>query len=598
MGFVYIRLLVFLVLLLVVRGQEDEAENGEDPRNRAAHTTGGYSGTTSRDRLGVIMSPGYPGNYPDNYRFRYDIYLGREKSDLEINFKIFDLEYCSNCDCDYIEIENYKLAKPLKYCGAALPNGNGQVYLDNLDDYVWITFQSNSNQRRPGFYATYEVTQRSGNDSFLAGGSVCPPIACPYCEVGQTPEYDYTSVCPYCYCRRYQENTSPMTSLCPPVFCPACPYGFKQHMDYSSYKCTHCYCVHDHQSTSNQETTTSYYPWYHHTTTRRPWQTTSHRPWRTTSYRPWHPESTSYRPWQTTSYRPWHPESTSYRPWQTTSYRPWRQESTSYRPWHTTSYRPWHPESTSYRPWHTTSHHPWRPASTTGYYPWRPHYSWETTTATYDRSCGRGYFFASSGIIRTPGAPNHLYPSGTDCEYNIDVGGVIGTRKTVALRFDFFELEKCGGCSCDSLTINSEETSGVRMCDNYLVNTSRTYYVHTTSDILKLRFTTDSTVVRSGFSLSYDVLSSDVNDTCDNDTCYTCNGPPNFDYFGCCFCSNGQHEYTTSGYNYSTPNVYSKSRLLQILTNIEHHAQILEQYARDVENEANDAKNMVAQSFG
>ncbi|XP_033732084.1 uncharacterized protein LOC117321683 [Pecten maximus] len=660
-----IQLLLCILLLSAsgIGGQEDGIPSGDDPINKAAYTTRGYSGTTSSDRLGVIMSPGYPGNYPNNYRFRYDIYLGKQESDVEINFKIFDLEYCSNCDCDYIEIENYKLAKPLKYCGAALPNGDGQVFLNNLDDYVWITFQSNSDQRRPGFYATYEVTQRAGNDSFLVGGSVCPPVSCPYCNVGQTPEYDYTGVCTYCFCSKYRDNTTPyypQTSLCPPVVCPACPYGFHRHMDYTSYKCTHCYCVHDQQTTVNgtwmQKTTSSYNPWSYlmtshrpwqttthrpwQTTSHRPWQTTSHRPWRTTSYRPWLTTShrpwqtTSYRPWQTTSHRPW--QTTSHRPWQTTSHRPWRTTShrpwqtTSHRPWRTTSYRPWLTTShrpwqtTSYRPWQTTSHRPWqttshRPWRTTSYRPWlttshRPwvpasttyplrsqtatHYMWETTTASYDYDCGPSYFRNRSGVIMSPGVPGHAYPNNRDCRYDIDLGGVPGSRKTVALTFNFFDLETCSSCTCDSLTISSEETDHLRMCDGSMVNTSRTYYVHKSSDILKLHFTTDSSVVRSGFSVNYEVLSSEVSDTCGSDTCSTCNGLIHQDYFGCCICSDRHYETTTSRYYMTSTRAYSNSLLLQMLNNIVHHARMVEQYASDLENEANNAKNLVANSFG
>ncbi|OWF41888.1 uncharacterized protein LOC110461820 [Mizuhopecten yessoensis] len=619
MGFSDIRLFLCLVLLFVtgIHGEEDERQNGkEDPSDRAAYTTTrGYAGTTSRDRLGVIMSPAYPGNYPNNYRFRYDIYLGTEKSDLEINFKIFDLESCSNCNCDYLMIENYKLAKPLKYCGAALPNGDGRVYLDNLDNYVWITFQSNSDQRRPGFYATYEITQRAGNDSFLTGGSVCPPVSCPYCEVGQTPEYDYTSVCPYCFCSKYQQNTTPryqMTSVCPPVFCPACPYGFHRQYDYSSYKCTHCYCVHNQQTTVSgtwmQGTTTSYIPWNHQsnsyhpmrTTSYRPWQTTGYYPGRTTSYRPW--QTTGYYPRRTTSYRPW--QTTGYHPWRTTSYHPWR--TTGYHPLRTTSYRPWQP--TSRRPWNTetTSYRPWRPASTTSYYPWwrqsstMPNVHWETTTAGYDQGCGRGYFYSSTGNIMSPGAPGHSYSNNGNCEYNIDVGGVLGTVKTVALRFSFFEMENCGECSCDSLTISSDETSGVRMCDDRLVNTSHTYYVHTTSDILKLHFISDSSVARSGFSVNYEVMRYDVNNTCSADSCYTCNHSVRHDYFGCCICVDESSTNSTSGYYMAstTNGYYSKSLLLQMLTDIAHRAQMLEQNANYLEHEANYAKNLVAQSLG
>ncbi|XP_033732272.1 CUB and sushi domain-containing protein 1-like [Pecten maximus] len=512
MGFFDIRLFLYLALLLLTgtHGEEDKNREGEDFSNSTGYTTSGYSGTTTSDRLGVITSPGYPGNYPNNYHFRYDIYLGKEKSDVEINFKIFDLEYCSNCNCDYIQIENYKLAKPLKYCGAALPNGNGQVFLDNLDDYVWITFHSNSDQRRPGFYATYEVTRKAGNDSFLAGGSVCPPLICPYCNVGQTPEYDYTSVCPYCYCRGYQENTSPnyhQTTLCPPVVCPACPHGFHQYMDYT-YLCTHCYCVHDQGVNTTDSSNYGY-------------------------------NSTSYRPW--------------------------------------------------------------RPRSTTGYYPWRPHsnttHYWGTTVSTFDQGCGVGYFYSSTGMIKSPGAPRHSYPNNANCQYNIDLGGVLGTRKTVALSFNFFELEHCSNCQCDALIISSDETSGVRMCDNK-VNTSRTYYVHTSSDILELRFTTDGSVVMPGFSVNYEVLSSEVNDTCGSDHCSACNGQMTYDYFGCCFCSSETYNNSTSGYYMTSPSSFSPSLLLQVLTNIEHDAQTLEQYARNLENEANYAKSLVAQNFG
>ena len=192
--------------------------------------------------------------------------------------------------------------------------------------------------------------------------------------------------------------------------------------------------------------------------------------------------------------------------------------------------------------------------------------------------CGVGYFYGSSGVIKSPGAPAHRYPSNANCSYNIDLGGVRGVRKTVALTFDFFDLEYCYNCNCDALIIDSQETSGKRMCEN-MINTSRTYDVHTRSDIMPFRFTTDGSVTGAGFSLTYDVLGAGTNETSCDSYCPVCNYPIQKDYFGCCFCSPGGYNTTTPGYTYNrtSPGSYSPSLLLQLLTNIANQANTLEQ---------------------
>ena len=80
---------------------------------------GGYYSTTG----GIITSPSYPGNYPDNADCIYTISQPTGTAIL-LNFLIMDMAHHSSCDDDYLEIiDGLSAASPIlaKLCGNRIP---------------------------------------------------------------------------------------------------------------------------------------------------------------------------------------------------------------------------------------------------------------------------------------------------------------------------------------------------------------------------------------------------------------------------------------------------------------------------------------------
>lgn len=111
----------------------------------------------------VFMSPGYPGNYPNNTdcvrRLTVDAgYL------LQLDFRDkFHIEPSSgDCHFDYLEVRDGAHGySPLRgrFCGQAFP-----PILTSTDRYLWLRFHSDDNIEYGGFKAVYRAVPRPEHD--------------------------------------------------------------------------------------------------------------------------------------------------------------------------------------------------------------------------------------------------------------------------------------------------------------------------------------------------------------------------------------------------------------------------------------------------
>ena len=87
------------------------------------------------EQNGVILSPGYPNQYPFDVNCQININLEEIDRKIAIFFAAFELEKSSNCESDWLKIDNGP-----KLCGDTLPspyfkNGNA-VRIDFVSNFA------------------------------------------------------------------------------------------------------------------------------------------------------------------------------------------------------------------------------------------------------------------------------------------------------------------------------------------------------------------------------------------------------------------------------------------------------------------------------
>ncbi|XP_015202543.2 deleted in malignant brain tumors 1 protein-like [Lepisosteus oculatus] len=110
--------------------------------------------------------------------------------------------------------------------------------------------------------------------------------------------------------------------------------------------------------------------------------------------------------------------------------------------------------------------------------------------------CG-GNLGGSSGSFSSPNYPNN-YNNGANCIWHITVPN----GQKVFLTFTDFELESCGSCGCDSVSIYDGRTSSSPLIAKICQNTTSDSY-HSTSHYMTVVFRTDGSAVRRGFRAIY-----------------------------------------------------------------------------------------------
>ncbi|XP_041670250.1 cubilin [Cheilinus undulatus] len=111
-------------------------------------------GGTFTDDEGIIISPNWPNDYAHNRQCIYLIRLPAGE-EVSLNFTHMNLESHSSCVFDYVEVRDGRTeTDPLigRYCGTTLP-----APIHSSSNYLWIRFRSDSSVSRAGFRATYTV---------------------------------------------------------------------------------------------------------------------------------------------------------------------------------------------------------------------------------------------------------------------------------------------------------------------------------------------------------------------------------------------------------------------------------------------------------
>ena len=101
---------------------------------------------------GKLESPNYPGDYQPNKEcmWQIEVPLGFQ---VALKFQSFEIEYCNNCVCDYIEIRDGPDAQSAligTYCGYKMPED-----IKSTTNQLYVKFVSDSRLELAGFAATF-----------------------------------------------------------------------------------------------------------------------------------------------------------------------------------------------------------------------------------------------------------------------------------------------------------------------------------------------------------------------------------------------------------------------------------------------------------
>ena len=95
---------------------------------------------------GVVTSPNYPNNYPNNLQRTETIQIG-EGLILSLEFNAFDIEDDSSCYDDHLTItDNYGTTLMEKNCGSSLP-----AAMTSISNTVKIMFSTDSYRTESGW---------------------------------------------------------------------------------------------------------------------------------------------------------------------------------------------------------------------------------------------------------------------------------------------------------------------------------------------------------------------------------------------------------------------------------------------------------------
>ncbi|XP_068094350.1 cubilin [Hyperolius riggenbachi] len=132
------------------------------------------------DATGVLTSPNYPNNYPNNRECIYTITTDMN-SQIMLNFTSFALQSSSSCTSDYVEIRNggYEVSPLLgRFCREWPP------LVISHSNKLWVKFRSDSSATNTGFSAHWSsATTGCGSTlTALSGGFSSPNYPMPYYE--------------------------------------------------------------------------------------------------------------------------------------------------------------------------------------------------------------------------------------------------------------------------------------------------------------------------------------------------------------------------------------------------------------------------------
>ena len=108
---------------------------------------------------GAITSPNHPSNYPGNLDCSYYLTL-RVGAQIKLKFETFDLEKTSQCDYDYLKIQDGgDSSAPVlgKYCGNTKPSD-----VTSSKNKLYLRFVSDARNAGKGFKLSWEEVKEEG----------------------------------------------------------------------------------------------------------------------------------------------------------------------------------------------------------------------------------------------------------------------------------------------------------------------------------------------------------------------------------------------------------------------------------------------------
>lgn len=125
---------------------------------------------------GVITSPNFPLNYPENQSCSWQI-IARKGKRVKLVIQSLEIQYCRACSCDYLEIENASFAdgtpNKKRECGVFF----GNITYYSQQDRLRVLFVSDSSQRARGFTAVYTQVPYNTSNGMLAFVGVFQQLA-------------------------------------------------------------------------------------------------------------------------------------------------------------------------------------------------------------------------------------------------------------------------------------------------------------------------------------------------------------------------------------------------------------------------------------
>lgn len=125
---------------------------------------------------GVITSPNFPLNYPENQTCSWQI-IARKGKRVKLVIQSLEIQYCRACSCDYLEIENASFAdgtpNKKRECGVFF----GNITYYSQQDRLRVLFVSDSSQRARGFTAVYTQVPYNTSNGMLAFVGVFQQLA-------------------------------------------------------------------------------------------------------------------------------------------------------------------------------------------------------------------------------------------------------------------------------------------------------------------------------------------------------------------------------------------------------------------------------------
>uniref|UniRef100_A0A673AMU3 Cubilin n=1 Tax=Sphaeramia orbicularis TaxID=375764 RepID=A0A673AMU3_9TELE len=130
-------------------------------------------GGTFTDTEGVIISPNWPNDYAHNRQCIYLIRLPAGEK-VALNFTNMNLESHSSCAFDYVEVRDGRTETDAligRYCGTSLPGP-----IRSSSNYLWIRFRSDSSVSRGGFRAVYSLGEITCGGMLSGTGQFHSPL--------------------------------------------------------------------------------------------------------------------------------------------------------------------------------------------------------------------------------------------------------------------------------------------------------------------------------------------------------------------------------------------------------------------------------------